>query len=188
MNRSFRFTISILLFFSAAGIGNLPAQEVYQCVWRNPERTMTRLFPGAKDYKTLTKRISESQLRAIEEKAGALLPGQKQAFQYFEMLSSGGTVIGYTLAATQKGEYGAIEFVFGLNAHRIITGIYIQRARERDGEFKKADFLNQFIGKSIADIERMKTRAGITGKKTAGTSAVIAGIVKELVALDVLAR
>ena len=109
-------------------------------------------------------------------------------FQYFEMIDDKGKLLGYTIASTQKGEYGAIEFVFGLDVNRKITGIYIQRARERDREFKKKKFLNQFIGKSGKDIDRLKIDKGIKAKKTIGTSAVAAGIIKELVALDVLVK
>ena len=188
MNRLYKFIISILLFFSLGLIENLTSQERYPCIWRNPERTMSRLFPRANDYKTVSIRFSKNQLHFIEQKAGKLLPGQTQVFQYFEMVNANGKLIGYTMASTQKGEYGAIEFVFGLNTKRRINGIYIQRARERDSEFKKKRFLNQFIGKSIADINKLKSWQGIIGRKTVGTSAVISGIIKELVSLDVLVK
>ncbi len=157
-------------------------------MWRNPERTMTRLFPSAKDYITMTKKITVKQLKAIESRAGELLPGQKKIFQYFEMIDAKGKLLGYTIASTQKGEYGAIEFVFGLDVNRKIKGIYIQRARERDREFKNKKFLNQFIGKSGKDIDMLTIGKGIKAKKTIGTNAISTGIIKELAALDVLVK
>ncbi len=186
MNLLFKFTISILFIFSF--ISSNASEEVYPCIWRNPERTMTRLFPKANDYKTITVKISEEQLKAIEQKAGKLLAGQKRAFQYFEMYNSDAKLIGYTIASTQKGEYGAIEFVVGLTIDKKIIGIYIQRARERDKEFKKNAFLNQFKGKGTQEIDNLKIWKGINWKKTVGTSAVVSGIVKELTALDILGK
>ena len=99
---------------------------------------MTRLFPDAKDYKTKTEKISAEKLSVIEKRIGTkVLSGQRKQFQYFEMLNKDGSVIGYTLAITQKGQYGAIEFVFGLDKDYSLINLYIQRSRERNNEFKK---------------------------------------------------
>lgn len=188
MNHIFKFTIAILLIFSTEMFDLAFAQGMYMCVWRNPERTMTRLFPRAKDYKTINKKISRENLKLIESRVGELLPGQKDVFQYFEMLGSNGKLLGYTIASTQKGEYGAIEFVFGLSVNKKIIGIYIQRARERDREFRKKVFLRQFVGKDVRDVDLLRIGSNIRAKKTAGTVAVSTGIMKELVTMEVLTK
>lgn len=168
----------IVIFFSSVTI--CYSQESYTCIWRNPERTMMRIFPDAQDYKTITKKMSPENLKVIEEGAGKLLHGQREVFQYYELTGKNNTSLGYIFASTQKGEYGAIEFVFGLDKKNIIKGIYIQRSRERDKEFKKKEFLSQFIGKNIKDID------GIEYIDTIGTQAVISGVKKEITSFEVL--
>lgn len=161
------------------------AQEVYICVWRNPERTMTRLFPAAKDYRTVTVPITPGALARIEERAGApLLPGQREQYQYFEMLDGEGKIIGHTQAMTQKGEFGAIEFVFGMDLQQKVTGLYIQRQRERDRRFREESFLAKFHGLSV---EAATAFADPMGKDaTVGTRAVTLGVRKALIEFDEL--
>ena len=186
MNSLFRSIGFLLGLFSLIST-SVYAQEIYICVWRNPERTMRRIFPEAMDYKTVTKDISPEERKIIEERLGSeLLPGQRETFQYYELLGGNGELLGYIIAASQKGEFGVIEFVFGLDIKRKINGIYIQRARERDREFKKKEFLQAFIGKGVEDVDKMELSNDITAKKTTGTAAVISGIKKELIALDEL--
>lgn len=177
MKYLFKFTSLIAIIFSFAEIAY--AEESYMCIWRNPERTMVRIFPDAMDYKTINKKITSQNLQKIEDKAGKLLSGQRDIFQYYELIAEGKS-LGYIFASTQKGEYGAIEFVFGLDKEDKITAIYIQRSRERDKEFKKKEFLDQFIGKSLKDIVSLEF------KSTPGTQAVVSGIKKELEAFEVL--
>jgi hypothetical protein len=173
---------SFLSIFSAFGVA---AQDVYLCVWRNPERTMTRIFPGANDYATENVAVTADKLAIIEKRLGhELLPGQREQFQYFRMTGAGGTAIGTIIAASQKGEFGAIEFVMGFDAAGVIKGLYVQRSRERDQTFKDRAFLDLFSGKNIAEID--KIAAAYTGKRTPGTDAVIRGLKKEIVAYSVL--
>lgn len=104
----------------------------------------------------------------------------------YEMLDARGDLLGYIVAAAQRGEFGVIEFVFGLDRDIKINGIYIQRDRERDREFRKKEFLEQFIGKGIENVDKMEIGKDITAKKTIATAAVISGIKKELITLDEL--
>ncbi len=173
--------IATLLFPGSASL----AQEVFICVWRNPERTMTRLFPDARDYRTVSLAISADALARIEKRLGdTVLPGQREQFQYFEMLDGDGAVIGYTQAMTQRGEFGAIEFVFGLNPDRRIVRLYIQRQRERDRRFRDPAFLDKFANVSIADADALEDPEGANA--TVGTRAVTQGIRKALIAFDEL--
>lgn len=174
--------ICVSIFFAT-----MLAQETYICVWTNPERTMTRIFADAKDYKTITKKITKEQREKIEKKLGSiLLPGQRESFQYYELLNAKGATLGHIIGASQKGEYGAIEFVFGIDKENKIKAIYIQRAREKDTEFKKVEFLKQFIGKTMKDMEKVELGKDIKAKNTIGTKAVVLGIRKELITLDIL--
>ena len=184
-----RFTGSLILIFSLfLNLVNpvfLGAQEVYPCIWRNPERTMVKIFPQAKDYRTMSAKISREKLAVIEKKLGSkLLPGQREQFQYHELIDSSGTLLGWIIPSAQKGEYGAIEFVFGLDRQNKVNGVYVQRSRERDKEFKKEEFLSQFAGKSVSDGEGLA--AGIKAVKTKGTESVIQGFRKELIAFNEL--
>lgn len=158
---------------------------MYLCVWRNPERTMTKIFPNAKDYMTVNVKISPDQLEAIETKLGfEVLPGQRDVFQYFKMTGENGERVGTIIAVTQKGEYGAIETVFGLDTNLIIQGLYVQRARERDQRFKKREFLDLFVGGKAKDA--LSFDKLYTGDATPGTTAVIEGLKKALVTYDIL--
>lgn len=187
MNSLFRSIGFLVGLFSLILITSVSAQEVFICVWRNPERTMAKIFPEARDYKTITEKISLQELKIIEERLGSqLLPGQRETFQYYELLDGNGELLGYIVAAAQRGEFGVIEFVFGLDLDIKINGIYIQRARERDREFGKREFLEQFIGKSVQDVDKMQIGKNIKAEKTIGTAAVILGIRKELITLDEL--
>lgn len=177
----FSFIVFSILCVSPA----VQAQEVYVCVWRNPERTMTRLFPEARDYKTVTVSISTGVLARIEKRAGAaMLPGQREQYQYFEMLDGDGKVTGYTQAMTQKGEFGAIEFVFGMDLQHRVTGIYIQRQRERDKTFRDESFLAKFSGLSVEGADAFADPMGVDG--TVGTRAVTLGVRKALIEFDEL--
>ena len=183
MRSCFSFIVCFLITFSVLP---LAAQEVYLCVWRNPERTMTRIFPDAGDYKTVNVRITPEQRKTIEEIVGyELLPGQRDQFQYFEMTDREGRTIGTIIPSTQIGEVGAVEFVFGMDADLKVRDRYIQRARERDQSFKDRAFLNLFVGRSIE--EKTGFDQLYTGDPTPGTTAVITGLTKAMVAYEVLA-
>lgn len=185
MRKSIGWFCSCIAIILLSGSVPARAQEVYICVWRNPERTMTRLFPAARDYRTVTLPISAAQLARVEERLGAaVLPGQRDQFQYFEMLDREGRVIGHTQAMTQKGEFGAIEMVFGLDPEHRVVNLYIQRQRERDRGFREESFLARFAGVSVAEADRLADPRG--GEGTFGTRAVTLGIRKALIMFDEL--
>lgn len=140
---------------------------------------MTRIFPDAKDYVTVNLKISPKECEAIEKELGfELLPGQRDRFQYFQMTGEGGKRIGTTIAGSQKGEFGAIEFVIGFDTAGTVKDIYIQRSRERDQSFKDRSFLDQFKNLNIAEIKKFKNE--YKGPATKGTLAVINGVMKEI--------
>lgn len=178
----FSSIVSLLLLGSALVVSG---QDVYLCVWRNPERTMTRIFPDAKDYLTKTVKITPQQLATIEKTTGmAVLPGQRDVFSYYTMTGVKGEEVGTIVAVTQKGEFGAIEFVVGVDTRGVIKGLYVQRTREPDTRFKQREFLDLFVGRNSSDALSFKSL--YKGPKSAGTEAVTRGLIKDMVSLRVL--
>lgn len=146
---------------------------------------MTRLFPEARDYRTVTVPIPTGTLARIEKRTGsALLPGQREQYQYFEMIGTNGAIIGHTHAMTQKGEFGAIEFVFGTDPHHRITAIYIQRQRERDRGFREESFLEKFKGLTPGAADTFTDP--LSEKGSAGSRTVTLGVREALIEFDEL--
>ncbi len=140
------------LFFAAVLV--LAASAVFAdvCVWRDPERTMQKIFPQARDYETVERKIPSEKLRLIEGRLGKSLdPGEREDWVFYRIRGKVGETLGYVLTDAEKGEYGAIEVVMGITPEGKVTGVYIQRARERDQEFKSRGFLDQFSGKTKED-------------------------------------
>ncbi len=122
------------------------------CVWRNPERTMTKIFPEAGDYKTITKAISTEERMAIEQMLRATLSDDEaKEWIYYEITDKRGEPLGFITADAEKGEYGVIEMVMGIKPDGKAKGVYIQRSREKDTAFKSKPFLDQFINKTVSD-------------------------------------
>ena len=168
-----------------------PAARADVCVWRDPERTMTQLFPTATDYRTVTKRITADVARTIEERIGTRLDDSERAeFNYYEITGrAGGSIrrLGTVLALAGSGEYGAIEVVIGLDPGERIVGVYIQRMRERQGEKLRADdFLGQFRGKSKDDALEVGRDIRPAGAAPTGSRVVALAVKKMLVFYDVL--
>lgn len=162
------------------------------CVWRNPERTMQKLFPEARDYKTITAKMTSERIAAIESAIGALLDeSEKKEFDRYEItgVSEGKPQkIGTVLALAGKGEYGAIEVVIGVDPRGKVVGVYIQRSRERVTKaLQSPDFLNQFAGKTKNDGFDVGNDINPASPDAEAASRVVAFVVKKmLVFYDVL--
>lgn len=188
--RRFRPTSDLPSSFKALVIlafGLFISSTVYAdvCVWRNPERTMAKIFHGAGDYKTITRIISGPKREIIEKRLGEeLSPGERKDWIYYEITDDSGATAGYIIADAEKGEYGVIEIVMGITPDGKIKGIYIQRARERDKEFKSRQFLKQFEEKTIKD--SIEPGKDIKAKETHAVKAVILGVKKMLIFYDEL--
>ena len=123
------------------------------CVWRDPDKTMTRLFPEAHDYRTVDVKISPEQRARIEKRLGrALTSDESTDWTYYVLIAGDGKPIGIVSADSEKGEYGAIEIVVGFDPDGRTRGVYIQRSRERKASDLAAPaFLSQFSGKPASD-------------------------------------
>ena len=117
---------------------------------------MQKLFPTARDYKTVMVKMTPDKVSAIEKALGASLDdSEKGEFSFYDIigLAQGKPApLGTVLALAGRGEYGAIEVVIGVDARGRVVGSYIQRSRERVTEaLEKTEFLNQFKGKTKDD-------------------------------------
>lgn len=164
------------------------------CVWRDPDRTMQKIFPAARDYKTVIVKMTPDKISAIEGKLGAKLDdSEKQEISFYDIMgieSGHPQKVGTIIALAGKGEYGVIEVVIGVDARGRIVGTYIQRSRERaTHELESVQFLEQF--KSRTEKDSFDVSSGI---KPAGpdedaesSSKVVAFVVhKMLLFYDVL--
>lgn len=161
------------------------------CVWRDPERTMAKLFPNASDYRTVTKRITPELARTIEERVGARLDdSEKSEFNFYEITGrAGGRTerLGTVLALAGTGDYGAVEVVVGLGPDDRVAGAYIQRARERHADKLRSDeFLGQFRGKSAKDSPATWRNARLVEEAPTASRSVVLAVHKMVVFHDVL--
>lgn len=127
------------------------------CVWRDPERTMQKIFPAARDYKTTTVKFTPENVATIEKELGSHIeePSQGGEFNFYDIMGAASgkpRKIGTIIALAGKGEYGVIEVVIGVDGAGKIVGTYIQRSRERVTKALESPiFLEQFTGKTRAD-------------------------------------
>jgi hypothetical protein len=133
------------------------------CVWRDPEKTMAKIFPDAKNYRTHVEKIPKNVLLSIAEKHGfswdegeiSYIP--KFGFHFYEVLDAEGGALGHITALAGKGEFGAVEVVAGINEQGKIFHIYIQRMRERRAKDLRAPaFLDQFLAKGARDMTALR--------------------------------
>lgn len=150
------------------------------CVWRDPERTMIRLFPEAKDYRTEVYKLQPPQITRIEQLAGEPLEAtEKQEYNIYAITADGRT-LGWVLALAGMGEYGVIETVIGLDPDHRIRGVYLQRVRERQRKALQSDaFLGQFVGQRQGDPLDLRPAAGAEA-----ASQEIARVIRKMLAYD----
>lgn len=150
------------------------------CVWRDPERTMARLFPQARDYRTVTYKLTPAQVEQIGRLGGTpLTPGESREYDIYE-ITDGQRVIGRVLALAGEGEYGTIETVLGIGPDHRIRGVYVQRIRERQRDAVQSEaFLGQFRNGSLEP--ELKIAAPSGAEKAAQ---VITVLVRKMLAYD----
>lgn len=169
------FALFVGLFFVS---GTVVHADV--CVWRDPERSMLKLFPEARDYRTVTHKLDAAAIARIEQMIGEPLePGEKAEFNFYEITGAGRS-LGWVMALAGMGEYGVIEAVVGLEPDHRIRGVYLQRVRERKAEaLKSPAFLDRFKGKRAGESVTVNPVAGAEK-----ASHEIARVVKKMLAFD----
>jgi Na+-translocating ferredoxin:NAD+ oxidoreductase RnfG subunit len=149
---------------------------------------MTKIFPEASDYKTITQGIGLDQKETIEKRLGeSISPGEGKDWIYYEITDQSGKTLGYITADAETGEYGVIEMVMGITPDRKIKGVYIQRSREKDKEFQSRAFLDQFTGKTMNDHVEDGMDIPFAGGSTAQQK-VVFGVRKMLLFYEELGR
>lgn len=164
------------------------------CVWRDPERTMQKIFPAARDYKTITVKMTPDKIAAIERAINAKLDdSEKNEFNFYDITAvvrGKPQKIGTIVALAGRGEYGVIEVVIGLDGAGKIAGVYIQRSRERvTRALESPAFLQQFKGKSKEDGFDVGSIIKPASADADSASQVVAFVIKKmLVFYDVLSK
>ena len=162
------------------------------CVWRDPERTMQRLFPRARDYKTVMVKLAPATVAAIEKGLGTGLDSsEKTEFSFYDITGGSGKaeVVGTVLALAGKGQYGAIEVVIGVDRDARIVGTYIQRSRERATKaLQSAEFLKQFEGKTRNDALEVGKDLKAPSADAEAASKVVAEVVRKMLVFNDVLR
>lgn len=162
------------------------------CVWRDPERTMQKVFPSARDYKTITVKMTADKIGAIEKDLGRKLDdSEKGEFNFYDIVGTSQgkpQKLGTVIALAGRGEYGTIEVVIGVDPQGRIIGAYIQRSRERvTRALESPQFLEQFKGKTKNDPFDVGAAIKSAGPDADAASRIVAFVIKKmLVFRDVL--
>ena len=164
------------------------------CVWRDPERTMQKLFPAARDYRTSIVQFNAGSIRAVEQALGG--PFEEASAGEFNFYDIMGIVqgkpqkLGTLMALAGKGEYGVIEVVIGVDTSGTIIGAYIQRSRERvTRALQSRAFLSQFIGKTTRDDFQVGTALKPAAADAETASRTVAQVIRKMMVFyDVLAK
>lgn len=171
----------------------IPPLQADVCVWRDPERTMQRIFPNARDYRTVTVKMTPGSIAAIERLLGEPLDeSEKVEFNFYEVVGEvegKPKTIGTIMALAGKGEYGAIEVVIGVNNNGAVVGAYIQRSRERvTRALQSPEFLKQFVGKRKDDGFAVGAEIRPASPEAESASRIVAFVIKKmLIFYEVLA-
>ena len=156
------------------------------CVWRDPERTMQKIFPDARDYKTITVKFTPNNVGAIEKELGSTIeePSQGGEFNFYDIIGASGgkpKKIGTIVALAGKGEYGVIEVVIGVDGAGKIVGAYIQRSRERvTKELESPAFLDQFKGKTSGSSFNIGSAVKPASADSAAASGIVANVIRKM--------
>ena len=180
--------------FAAAGLLLATSVAADVCIWRDPERTMQRIFPQARDYKTLTVKMTPEAIAGIERALGQPLDeSETHEFNFYEIIGSPSgkpQVLGTIIALAGKGEYGVIEVVIGVDARGKVVGAYVQRSRERATKaIQEQAFLKQFAGKGKDDGFEVGQDIRVPSPAAEAATKVVALVIRKmLVFCDVLTK
>ncbi len=156
------------------------------CIWRDPDKDIKKIFPQATGYKSVVRRYNKKEKEIIEKLINKELDPDETEFTFY-LIFMNKKRIGTVLTHTEKGQYGAIEVVIGLDSLNRVQKVLIQRDREiKSKELRSENFLNQFKGKSFKDtIEINKTIKPIKGAEKASKS-IAFSVKKMLIIYEIL--
>lgn len=127
------------------------------CDLNDPDRDVKRLFPSSTGFKTvyvsIDRKGGDRLLGEIEERLGDRFKGLFETadvpYTIYEIYR-GKEIIGYIHGVNQKGQYGGIQVILGLDTSGVITAFYYQKLTSRQAKkLKEPAFGRQFIGLSL---------------------------------------
>ena len=117
------------------------------CPWREPQRDLIVLFPGATGY-TTDSRILSALMTRIQKRIGRPMTVDENPLRIYRV-KEGPQTSGAILVKRVKGEYGGLELVIGITPQRRVSGVRIQSQREPDSVARTiSDWLPAFTGKT----------------------------------------
>ena len=149
--------IAVARLFSATG-----------CDLNDPDRDVSRIFPGYTKYKTdylsLNKTGGSDILPKIEKALGDKFSG---LYENIDVPYTLYTVykdtqqIGYIHGVNQKGSFGGIQVFLALDNKGIILKFYIQKLTSKGAkQLRSESFANQFTGLSLKEFYHYNIPAG----------------------------
>jgi hypothetical protein len=119
------------------------------CPWREPQRDLSVLFPGATNYFIET-RILSGMMVPIQKRLGRAMTVDENPLRIFRA-QSGRKMVGSILVCRVKGEHGGMELVAGVETNGAVRGVLIQSQREPETVARaitNAVWLASFAGKN----------------------------------------
>src|SRR6266850_5215783 len=98
------------------------------CPWREPQRDLQALFPGATNY-TRETRILSGLRPQLQQRLGRVPTAEENALLIHRITSSTGR-LGSVLVRRVKGEHGGIEIVTATDPHGTVGAVLVQSQRE----------------------------------------------------------
>lgn len=134
--------------------------EAYADVFYMIDEALKVLLPDAQDIKEEVRALTDEQKKTIQEKAKVEFDPEFDKEFHFYISKTGAAVLD-----TVHGKWGPIKFMLAFDAAGNIKDLAVLELKERRGRpVKERRFLDQFVGKSIADpIKLNKDIRGIAG-------------------------
>jgi hypothetical protein len=165
--------VAIAAFLFVMGLWSGPAWAAVGCDLNEPDKDVARLFPGSTRFETVTVEIQklggDKLLAQIEAKMRDKLRGLYETIDVpytVYVIYAKDKKIGYIHGVNQKGRYGGIQIFVVLDLEARIKTYYIQKMTGAyAGKFRDAAFERQFVGLTLADLEKYEVATGqATGK------------------------
>jgi hypothetical protein len=155
------------------------------CPWREPERDLSRFFPGATGSQEELRILSHLRVALIHD-LGRPLTAEEMLLRPYHIVK-GAAPLGSVLVRRVKGEFGAIELVLAVQPDGRVRGVRLQRQREPEpvaAILTSSPWLGAFQGKTAdsplrvgEDLPAVPTEASVSAK------AIAAGVRSSLILL-----
>lgn len=146
-------------------------EETYAAVLCTVEEALKSILPDAVETKEEVKVVSDQIKADIEKESGIKFNPEYDKDFHFFIGSTNGKVVGYAVRDKVKGKWGPIEYMLALDTNGKIKDAIVLEYKEKRGKpVANRRFLDQFVGKSIADeIKLKKDIKGVSGATISST-------------------